>query len=149
MFEQILVPTDGSAVAGRAMETALALATAYDSALHTLYVVDIGNLPSDEDSDAWLIEGALEADGERVLGEARDRADRAGIHVESAIRHGHPSKAIRQYVRDNEIDLVVLGTHGHRGLDRFLLGSVAERVVRTAAVPVLTVPSPDRPTADT
>ena len=53
--------------------------------------------------------------------------------------YGRPAEAIREYVDDTDVDLVVLGTHGRRGLDHALLGSVTERVVRTAPVPVLTV----------
>ncbi|MDS0282710.1 universal stress protein [Haloarcula onubensis] len=148
MFEQILVPTDGSEAAGRAVDLALDIAETYDSGLHTVYVVDIGSLAADEDSDGWLIERALEADGERAITEVRERAVGADIPVESGIRYGRPYKTILQYVDDNDIDLVVLGTHGRRGLDHYLLGSVTERVVRTAPVPVLTVRATDRPATE-
>jgi len=148
MFERILVPTDGSDAARRAVDLALDIAATYDGTLHTVYVVDIGNLVVDEDSDAWLIERALEADGERAISDVRDRAEEAGIPVESALRYGRPYKKILQSITDNDIDLVVLGTHGRRGLDHYLLGSMTERIVRTATVPVLSVRASDRPAAE-
>ena len=139
MFETILVPTDGSDGAERAVDLAFDVATSHDSALHTVSVVDAGRLPVDTDGDAWLVERALERDAERAIADVRERADAAGVPVESAMLYGRPAEAIREYVDDTDVDLVVLGTHGRRGLDHALLGSVTERVVRTAPVPVLTV----------
>lgn len=63
--------------------------------------------------------------------------------VETAIEHGNPYRAIRSYVDEQEIDLVVMGTHGRSGIERYLLGSVTEKTVRTLPVPVMTVRQPE------
>jgi nucleotide-binding universal stress UspA family protein len=80
--------------------------------------------------------------GERALDEVREEAEAAGIEsVEAVLGSGTPANAITTYVDDQDIDLVVVGTHGRTGLDRYLIESVAENVVRMSPVPVLTVPS--------
>lgn len=62
--------------------------------------------------------------------------------VETAVEYGHPATEIRSYVESTGVDLVVVGTHGRSGIERYLLGSVAEKLVRTAPVPVMTVRIP-------
>lgn len=143
MFQTVLVPTDGSPGADRAAETAIALANTFDAALHTLSVVDLGHLVVDEDSDAWLIERALEGEAEQSTQAVVERAEAAGMErIERAVRYGRPSREIVAYAEENGVDCIVLGTHGRRGLEHFLLGSVTERVVRLSTVPVLTVRAP-------
>ncbi|XVH33362.1 universal stress protein (plasmid) [Haloferacaceae archaeon DSL9] len=140
MFKNVLIPTDGSSGSERAVDLAADIANVYGSALHTLYVVDLGGLPVDEDSDTWLIHEALETEGETATGAVKERAAQAGIErVQTSIRVGTPHRTILDYVTENDIDLIVMGTHGRRGLDHFLLGSVTERILRTSSVPVLTV----------
>lgn len=144
MFERILVPTDGSSGADSALDLAIDLVRTYDATLHVVYVVDLGGLPLDEDSDTWLVHQALESEGQSTVTAVRERAERAGIeHVETAVLEGAPHRAIIEYVQEHDIDLVVMGTHGRRGVDHVLLGSVTERIIRTAPVPVLSVRVPD------
>jgi len=145
MFQTVLVPTDGSAGAEAAVDLATDVARTYGAALHTVYVVDLDGMPTDEDSDTWLIHRALEAEGRTLTAAVGERAERAGLEqVEAAVLTGTPYRAILDYVEEHGVDLVVMGTHGRRGLDRYLLGSVTERVVRTSPVPVLTVRPPVR-----
>ncbi|AFK21518.1 universal stress protein (plasmid) [Haloferax mediterranei ATCC 33500] len=137
-YERILIPTDGSRSSKRATTHGLQLAAALDAAVHILSVVDdsalgfdVRSMLSGEESE----QGANEAIGS-VVSEATD----LGItKVVERIEHGTPSDEIRAYVEDNDIHAVVMGTTGRSGVDRILLGSVAEQTVRTAPVPVITL----------
>ncbi|WP_148413165.1 universal stress protein [Haloferax sp. KTX1] len=136
MFDHILVPTDGSAHATRAAEYAVDLAATYGAALHVLYVVDVrtghADAPVDDDDSRTR--------GETAVGDVAARAADRDVPVETEIRVGLPHETIIDYGEERDIDLVVMGTHGTSGLERYLLGSVAERVVRLSDVPVLCVP---------
>lgn len=140
MYETILVPTDGSGHAARAFDHALSLAATTDATIHLLYVVDVrtvGGLTADMDPSRIL--DSLEKRGERAMSELKSRADARGVPVETAIRNGIPSETILEYADDVGADLLVMGTEGRTGVERLLLGSVTERVVRSADLPVLTV----------
>lgn len=82
----------------------------------------------------------LEQSGEKPTTPVLQRAEGANIPAIEAIRLGVPHETIREYVDEEDIDLVVMGTHGRTGLERALLGSTTERVVRTVDTPVVTVP---------
>lgn len=137
MYERILFPTDGSEGAATALEHAVSLAETYGATLHVLYVAN-----SNRDSVTTMGEqvvDALEREGASVVSETVDRVRDHSIDVVDEVLQGDPSETIRDYADSREIDLIVMATHGRRGLDRYLLGSVTERVVRTSDVPVLTV----------
>jgi len=141
MYERILLPTDGSKATDAAVERALDLAATYDAELHVIYVVDTAAVPTEVAADSIL--ESLEEAGERVVADVEERAADAGVEtVVAAVEYGTPHRVIREYADDNDVDLIVMGTHGRTGLDRYLLGSVTEKVVRTADVPVLTVRMP-------
>ncbi len=140
MYDRILVPTDGSAGTRRAIDHAIRLAEAHDATLHGLYVVNTASYASFSMETAWEgIGDMLRDEGEAALEGIRERAEAAGVPVETDILEGSPSREIVRYAEAQDCDLVVMGTHGRGGIDRLLLGSVAERVVRASAVPVLTV----------
>ena len=140
MYDRILVPTDGSDQSERAFEQALDLALTYDAELHLLNVVDVSALAGEFDSVAVV--DSLEESGRKMTHRLRDRAEEAGVEtVETLVREGVPYSTILDYADDNDVDLIVMGTHGRTGLDRYLLGSVTERVVRKSDVPVLTIRS--------
>lgn len=138
MFNKILVPTDGSAGMKRVIQQASGLADAYDAELHFIYAIhtaSFANLPLET---SWESVGTmLEEDGQTALTAAERLAtvDR----VETSLLEGPPSTKILDYATDVGCDLIVMGTHGRGGLNRLLLGSVAERVVRSATVPVMTI----------
>ena len=140
MYDTILVPTDGSEQAETALTHAVALAERYGAALHVLYVVDTGSMAAAGIDGAAVLD-ELENAGEAIISRAVETGTRAGLDAEGAVEYGSPHEAIREYVDDHGIDLIVMGTHGRRGLGRYLLGSVTERVIRTASVPVLAVRS--------
>ena len=142
MYERILVPTDGDEGMAAAVEEALDLAALTGGILHALYVVDTRDYNTLSDSKWFTIEEALAEEGRRALDAIRGRAESVGVPLETVIERGVPHDEILAYVDAHDIDLVVMGTHGRSGVDRFLLGSVAERVVRAADVPVLVVRIP-------
>ena len=138
MYDEILVPTDGSDTSRRAIEHAVDLASKYGARVHALYVVDqsvYGTL----EAGAEVVVEALEEEGELAVTAVEDAAEAAGVSVVTEVVTGDAHDAILEYTADNDVDLVVMGTHGRTGIDRYLLGSVTERVVRTSDVPVLTV----------
>ena len=138
MYDSILVPTDGSETAAEAVIHALDLATQYDATLHVLSVVDPRQF-STVGADPSSVLAAVEEGAREAVEEVGAPATETDVPVETAVRRGSPARTITEYATDNDVDLVVMGTHGRSGLDRYLLGSVTERVVRTAPVPVLTV----------
>jgi len=141
-FDDILLPTDGSSGAEAAVEPAAALASSTDATVHVLSAVDTRSLGIDVGSSVVIDE--LESVAEDAVATASDRLYEGGVEaVKTAVAHGIPYRVILQAIEDNDVDLVVIGTHGRTGIDRYLLGSVTEKIVRTAPVPVLTVRSPD------
>jgi len=136
MFETIVVATDGSRSVGRAVSVALDLAERFDAAVHALYVVDVDEVDSSPDRLRGEMEEALVERGEEALDEVA-AATEGG--VTTAIEEGRPASVIDDYAREHDADVVAMGTRGRHGENRFLIGSVAEKVVRTCPVPVLTV----------
>ncbi|MFD1569309.1 universal stress protein [Halorubrum laminariae] len=140
-YRNVLVATDGSAPADAAVERAAPLAAAAGAPLHALSIVDVGAVGS----EAYLGVDTLVDDAEETVAVAADAAASEGVETVEAVEvDASAPGGIRSYIADHDIDLVVLGTRGRTGVERFLLGSVAERTVRTATVPVVTVPGPDR-----
>jgi nucleotide-binding universal stress UspA family protein len=140
-YDRILLPTDGSEAATAALEHGLAIAERFDATVHALSVVDLDALAGAAEAGSAIpavIEG-FEEDCERAVEDVADRCAERDLDVVTAVVEGSPSRAIREYVKEEEIDLVAMGTHGRTGLERYLIGSVTERLVRTCDAPVLTV----------
>jgi len=141
-YTDILVPTDGSEGAEAAVGPAVDVASAYDARLHALSVIDTMAMGVDVRSGAIL--EALEESAQSAVETIEEQATQASVSaVETAIEHGSSYRGIRSYVEEHDIDLVVMGTHGRSGIERYLLGSIAEKTVRTAPVPVMTVRQPE------
>jgi nucleotide-binding universal stress UspA family protein len=140
MYDRILLPTDGSDAMASVVEHAAGLAAHHGATLQALYVANTTSL-SDLPADAgWEnVTEALHREGETAVAAVEDRAAEHEVPVESEIREGSPATEILEHTAETDCDLVVMGTHGRSGVDRLLLGSVAERVVRSSAVPVLTI----------
>ena len=137
-YEDVLIPTDGSTGATHAAEHGLSLAASLDATVHVLSVVDDTSLGLDvrstvagEESEQAAIDAI-----EEVVSEAETH----GVtNTNRYIEHGTPIGVILDTIESNDIDAVVMGTTGRRGTDRVLIGSVAEKTVRSAPVPVITV----------
>jgi nucleotide-binding universal stress UspA family protein len=140
MYDRILVPTDGSDEVDRALAHAAELAATHDAELVAVYVVNTasyGGLPMETSIEG--ITQVLETEGESALSRVREIAADRDVPVDGHLVQGTPSREIVATAEGEGCDLVVMGTHGRGGLNRLLLGSVAERVVRRSPVPVLTV----------
>ncbi|AGB37252.1 universal stress protein [Natronococcus occultus] len=133
MYQHVLVPTDGSDGTRRAITHALTIANRFDATVHALSVVPEGPLGALEDR------ADVTAGARRAVERVEREATRDGIPVRTATKTGVPHEVILEYAEDEGIDMLVLGTQGRTGLDRVLVGSVAERIVRLADVPVVTV----------
>lgn len=138
-YETVLIASDGSEPATAAVERGLDLAGRYGATVHGLYVVDrraYAGRPGytwEEAKESWRRRG------ERVLADVERSGEATGVEIRTDIREGLPYRCILDYATEHDVDLVVVGRQGLTGWDRFLLGSVSERVVRAADVPVLTV----------
>ncbi|MEF8976418.1 MAG: universal stress protein [Halapricum sp.] len=141
-YENILIPTDGSDAATRAAEHTLSFAASLDATVHVLSVVDDTALGADIRSTTSGTENEEAASNavETVISAAETRGVTNTVrHIE----HGTPVEEILDYIESNDIHAVGMGTTGRRGTDRILLGSVAEKTVRSAPVPVMTVAGPE------
>ncbi|SDF99840.1 Nucleotide-binding universal stress protein, UspA family [Halorubrum xinjiangense] len=164
MYDQILYPTDGSAGSEAAAAHVGALASAFDATVHVLHVIDtrggglgVSGAFLDEESQAMSgrspnegyigrhedapdsdeIEEELTANATELIEASAGSAD--GIDLTTAVEMGTPHEVILRYADDHDVGLLVMGTHGRTGVERYLLGSVTEKVVRLSDAPVVTV----------
>jgi len=148
MYAKILVPIDGSAASHRGFEEAVALARKMDSSLVLLHVLDAVPVPLEAvTSSVWeeMSEG-LRKQGQSLLERARATAIEHGIAADTRLVDGRAERVADAIVAEalaSRCELVVMGTHGRRGFNRVMIGSDAERVVRSCPVPVLLVRHPD------
>ena len=143
MYDTVLFPTDGSETATEAAVHAIDLAERHDANIHVLYVVDherVGRMAPKLGTDH--IKETLQQEGERATSEIADQAAEAGLETTTSLREGAPADMISTYADTVGADAIVMGTNGRTGMDRLLLGSVAERVIQTTDLPVTTVKAP-------
>jgi nucleotide-binding universal stress UspA family protein len=141
MFKTILLPTDGSKGAEKAINCATTIALQFDCKIYVLFAIDMPPLVFEYTnfSQEKVLE-TLQEEGQQILDKTVSFIQASGVaNVEGVLTTGHPGKAILDFAAERRVDLIVMGTHGRRGLDRVLVGSVAEEVVRLSPVPVLTV----------
>lgn len=141
MYDAILVPTDGSDAAEAAVDQAIGQAAAFEATLHALFVVELAAVSPMQITLDDVV-SRLEAEGEATTARIAEAAEAAGVEAVTDVRHGVADEEILDYAETHDVGLIVMGTHGRRGLDRQLLGSVTERVVRNSPIPVLTVRMP-------
>ena len=136
-YERILLPTDSSDSSRRAAEHGLDLAAALDAAVHVLSVVETAALGPEIRSNVTA--GDVDQGARQAVEDVAATAEERGIDVETHVETGTPDEEILAAVEEYDCQAVVMGTTGRRGVDRILLGSVAENAVRSAPVPVVTV----------
>ena len=148
MRKKILLATDGSETSMRAANIAVSIGKKAGATVTAVYVVDVHRLaqlpgyaamPGIKDNLMEL----MFKEGSEALEEVEDMARDAGVAYERVVAEGDPGEELLKLCRDPGFELIVLGTIGKSGLKRFLLGSVAEKVVRHSHVPVLVVPAKD------
>lgn len=147
MYERILVPTDGSKVAQAAVDHAVDIAEKYGAEVHALFIADTDAIAyglGTEQVDR-IRQGnfqgmtELREDAEAATGYVKEQAEAVGLSVVERHAGGQPHDMIADYAKENDVDLVVMGSHGRSGVRRVLLGSVTERTLRSTRVPVLVV----------
>jgi nucleotide-binding universal stress UspA family protein len=138
MYNDILLPTDGSEWMQEVIDHAASLAEEHDAALHALYASNTGSLTDlGIESAGESVSQAFEQEGTGALEAVRSQVE--GVPLETTLTEGPPAEEITRYAVEADCDLIVMGTHGRSGVDSRPLGRVAQRVVRSATVPVLTV----------
>ena len=149
MYSKILVAVDGSDTSRHALKQAIELAKGLSATLRIVHVVDMSWLPIGPEIaiDTAVMSAARRGVGENIISAARDTAQQAGVEAEVALIETetpiqHVAEAIAREASRWGAGLVVLGTHGRRGFQRLLLGSVAEQMARLSPGPVLLIPLP-------
>src|SRR5208283_4631162 len=140
IFEKILMATDGSTKNQPAVKKGLELARELGSTTYVVYVIDETPFTSSQIevlTDEVYTE--LKEEGEKAIEQVKKSAD--GVKLETFILSGRPAHAITKFAAKNYVDLIVVGSQGKSGLERLLLGSVAESIIRTAECMVLVVKS--------
>ncbi len=146
MYNKILIPLDGSALAEKALIHAKALAKGCGSAaIDLMFVVQpldttVTEPYTDKDREFFSQSDQKAEDlGNRYLSKVAEDLKKDGITAKNIVLLGRPAERILDYVEKNAVDLIVMTTHGRSGLVRWALGSVAERVIKTSTVPVIIV----------
>ncbi|AKH96901.1 universal stress protein [Halanaeroarchaeum sulfurireducens] len=147
MYERILIPTDGSETAEAAIDHAVTLANNCGSEIHALYVANtqsitltLGAEQVDRIRQGRFDEmPELREEAEAATGAVREKAEAKGIDVTEHHSGGVPHKMITKYAEDNDMDLIVIGSHGRSGVGKAILGSVAARTLRGTHIPTLVI----------
>lgn len=145
LYRNILIATDGSENTSRAISYGIEMAKLSGATVHALYVLDTSSFSSIPMDTGWeAMYELLKKEGKRAVSVVKEAGDAVGVEVKEVVGEGHPSKEIILFAEQNNIDLIVMGTLGKSGIDRFLLGSVAEKVVRNSKKPVMVVRSENK-----
>lgn len=151
MYRKILVPIDGSPTSDKALDEAIALARLTDGRLYLLHVVEEIQYVNGFESPCVYLDDVvpfMRKTAERLLARAVHRATEADVTADGSWVMGGREKIwehVNEHVRRLDADLIVLGSHGRRGVERLLMGSDAEQIVRCAPVPVLVVKNQSGP----
>ncbi|MCC7558311.1 MAG: universal stress protein [Methanobacteriaceae archaeon] len=130
MFERILVPTDGSKFASKAEDVAIELAKKVDAKIVAVYVID---------EKLIYPYSVLEEEGNNILKNVREKGEKEGVPVEEILIVGNPVHDMNKIAKKSNADTIVIGTHGRSGLEKLLMGSVAESTIKSTDIPVLLV----------
>lgn len=145
MYKRILLPLDGSPLAEQALPHAIAIAERFQSELVLLRVlIPLLRPPTTADAALQRAEEAAAVYAREYLERVAADLQERGITVQMASIGGRPHWQIIQYAETNQVDLIVMCTRGQSGLSRWLMGSISDRVVRGANVPVLMVPAQNK-----
>jgi nucleotide-binding universal stress UspA family protein len=140
VYKRILLPLDGSKLAERALPHAIAQAQAFGAELLLFRVAEtIPHAPGVSAADLERVRRQTVTWAQEYMAGIKGQVQEQGVQVESTIVEGRPNLEIAEFAEAYNIDLIVLSSRGRSGFSRWLLGSVADRVVRGATVPVLLV----------
>lgn len=138
MYDVLLVPTDGSEAATDAAEHAYSLGERYGATVHVLSVIEERESASIVGQGDEKLE-TLREHGTEATQRIVDAALSRDIDAIGAVELGDPDRTILKYAEENDIDMIVMSTHGRSGVGRFLKGSVTEKVIRGGEIPVLAI----------
>lgn len=130
MFKKILVPTDGSEYAAKAEDLAISLAKEIGSEVIAVHVIDEKLIYPYE---------VMEDEGNEILGKVHEKGEKEGVSVKDVLIFGDPRHDMNKIALKSDADLIVIGSHGRTGLERLLMGSVADTTLKTSEIPVLLV----------
>ena len=139
MYKKILVPTDGSEFAKKAQKHALFLASVSGAEIIAVSVTEnnfVNGLPLDD--EVYQLNQILKERSEENLKEF-DKLNEEDLKVTHVVREGSPARVILEVAEEEDVDLIVMGSSGKSGFDRFIMGSVADKVVNSAKCAVLVV----------
>ncbi|MCE9660797.1 MAG: universal stress protein [Burkholderiales bacterium] len=142
MYKRILVPVDGSPTSTRGLDEAIQLAKLTGASIRLVHVLDQMVFMTAMETYTIDVIGILKEAGERIMQEMKARVAASGIDVTTFVSEALPGRVcdvVAEQAKAFDADLIVLGTHGRRGVGRLLIGSDAEQIVRIASVPVLLV----------
>ncbi len=140
-YKKILIATDGSENGAQAVDAGMEIARLSNGKVYALHVIDTSYYPSGKGDPKWarLIEEQFKTFGLETTATVEEAAKAAGVEVEFVTLKGHPAEKILDFAEKQGVDMIVVGSLGKTDVERFLLGSVSEKVVRNAKVPVLVV----------
>ncbi|WP_342765712.1 universal stress protein [Methanohalobium sp.] len=143
-YDKILIATDGSINSEGAIDSGLEIARLSGAKVYALYVMAPTGFTLRGTQETWVKEvyNELSKEGKEATEYIKQLGEDYGLEVEAVMLEGNPSEMIIDFADENEIDLIVMGTHGKTGLQKFLIGSVAEKVVRNSNKEVLVVRGP-------
>jgi len=139
MYESILLPTDGSQGMEPIVEQATTLAKLSDATVHVLHVVDERAYQSVPDDARDRVRETLVDDAAAATDAVADQLIDAGVDVVREHQWGDPAAGILSYAVEEDLDAIIMGTHGRTGYERYVMGSVAEKVVRLSPIPILVI----------
>ena len=142
LYKKILLPTDGSKLSDKSEEHALLIAKVTGAEIIALSVVEntfFRGLPADD--TIMQVQQLLKNESRKNLDKVNELKEKAGYDINISLRvaEGHPADVILEIAKEEDVDLIVMGSSGKTGLDRFIIGSVAEKVVKGAKCAVLVV----------
>ncbi|KKG31090.1 MULTISPECIES: universal stress protein [Methanosarcina] len=141
LYKKILIATDGSENGAQAINAGMEIARLSQGKVYALYVIDNTCYPAERSDPRWktAMEEQFKTFGLELTAMVEEAAKVAGVDVEFVTREGHPAEKILDFAEKKSVDMIVVGSLGKTDVERFLLGSVSEKVVRNAKVPVLVV----------
>jgi nucleotide-binding universal stress UspA family protein len=142
IFRKIMIATDGSELVKQAVKSAVEIAKLNEAKLYAVHVIAIGGysiIHSLDEKWKQIMKKQLMIKGEKATAYVENVGKAANIDVESVIIEGNPANEIIDFAENNDIDLIIMGTHEKTELQRFLVGSVAENVIRHSRKAVLII----------
>ncbi|MGZ4904436.1 MAG: universal stress protein [Halobacteriota archaeon] len=144
-YKHILIGTDGGELMGPVYDHCAYLAQLTDAMIHVVYVLDVAGFTAYPIDASWEnMYDVLLGEGKEIVATAKKELTSRGIEGERVVTEvldGHPAEELDAYAGSHGIDLILIGSHGRKGLDRLLIGSVADKIIRGAKVPVLVIRS--------